>query len=155
MPALNIMAIQDSRENSGRSPSLPSGMRPYLLNARKAAKITNAVAVSTKAQPKLVTRPFRTAVVTSAKTAGARTAASISRMTIESETNRTGRSSEAFEVSGPRVSAGRGSPVGGDPSMGSVEEDILSTVRAHFRGADPEASRESACRRLERMLRQW
>ena len=55
MPALNIIAIQDTVRNSGFSPSSPSGIRPYRLKARNSAKMTKPVAASTKPQPVLVT----------------------------------------------------------------------------------------------------
>src|SRR5690606_39539513 len=55
MPALNIMAIQDTVWNSGASPSLPSGTDPYRLKASHTAKITKPVAASTNAHPPLVT----------------------------------------------------------------------------------------------------
>lgn len=58
MPALNIIAIQDTVRNSGSSPSLPSVIRPYLLTANQIAKITNPEAESTKAQPPLSITQF-------------------------------------------------------------------------------------------------
>jgi hypothetical protein len=64
MPALNIMAIQDTVRNSGRSPSAPSGILPYLLNATHRAKITKPLAASTNAQPPPVITPFSTAADT-------------------------------------------------------------------------------------------
>ena len=53
MPALNIIAIQQTVRNSGSSSSLPSGMRPYLLSASHSEKITKPVAARTKSQPTL------------------------------------------------------------------------------------------------------
>ena len=58
MPALNIIATQDTVRNSGSSPSLPRVMRPYLLIASQIAKITKAEADSTKAQPRLSMTQF-------------------------------------------------------------------------------------------------
>ena len=54
MPALNIMAIQETVRNSGSSSSPPSGMRPYLLAASHSTKITKKVELRTKNQPVLV-----------------------------------------------------------------------------------------------------
>src|ERR1700712_4450026 len=51
MPALNIIAIQDTVRNSGSSSSRPSGMAPNLLTANQSTKITNADDVTTKSQP--------------------------------------------------------------------------------------------------------
>src|SRR5689334_24346577 len=44
MPALNIIATQLTVLNSGFSPSRPSGILPYLLNASHAANNTKHVA---------------------------------------------------------------------------------------------------------------
>ena len=51
MPALNIIAIQDTVRNSGSSSSRPSGIAPNLLTANHSTKITNADDVTTKSQP--------------------------------------------------------------------------------------------------------
>jgi hypothetical protein len=51
MPALNIIAIQDTVRNSGSSSSRPSGMAPNRLNASHSTKITNADDVTTNSQP--------------------------------------------------------------------------------------------------------
>ena len=60
MPALNIIAIQLTVRYSGLSPSLPSGIRPYLLTASQIAKITKAVEVRMNSQPRLSVIQFRT-----------------------------------------------------------------------------------------------
>ncbi|GAB3355493.1 hypothetical protein GCM10027300_23950 [Modestobacter lapidis] len=52
IPALNIIAIQETVRNSGRSPSRPSGMRPYLLAATQITKMTNPDARTTNSQPR-------------------------------------------------------------------------------------------------------
>ena len=54
MPALNIMAIQETVRNSGSSSSPPSGIRPYLLAASHDTKITKNDVVRTKNQPEFV-----------------------------------------------------------------------------------------------------
>src|SRR3712207_1691218 len=51
MPALNIIAIQDTVRNWGSSSSAPSLMRPYLLAASQMTKTTKKLAASTKSQP--------------------------------------------------------------------------------------------------------
>ena len=51
MPALNIIAIQETVRNSGSSSSRPSRIRPKLLNASQSAKTTKPVAARMKAQP--------------------------------------------------------------------------------------------------------
>jgi hypothetical protein len=51
MPALNIMAIQETVRNSGFSLSAPSGIRPYRLIASPIANTTKPLATSTNAQP--------------------------------------------------------------------------------------------------------
>ncbi|MDR6117188.1 hypothetical protein QE370_000372 [Aeromicrobium sp. SORGH_AS981] len=53
MPALNIMAIQETVRNSGFSSSSPSGTRPYLEAASHSTKRTKNDATSTKNQPVL------------------------------------------------------------------------------------------------------
>lgn len=55
MPAENIIAIHDTVENSGRSLSLPSGMRPYFPAASQITKMTQPDATSAKIQPALLT----------------------------------------------------------------------------------------------------
>ncbi|MCY1383205.1 hypothetical protein D9M69_713080 [compost metagenome] len=52
MPALNIMATQETVRNSGASPSRPSGILPYRLAASQSTKMTKKVEVRTKNQPK-------------------------------------------------------------------------------------------------------
>ena len=64
MPALNIIATQETVRNSGRSSSRPSGMRPYLLTANQMAKTTKALAARTKAQPPAAMTPLNTLVAT-------------------------------------------------------------------------------------------
>ncbi|GAA3116604.1 hypothetical protein GCM10020001_040380 [Nonomuraea salmonea] len=53
MPALNIIATQDTVLNSGSSSSPPSVMRPYLLKATHSTNTTSPEATSTNAQPRL------------------------------------------------------------------------------------------------------
>ena len=67
MPALNIMAIQDTVRNSGRSLSRPRGMRPYLLTASQMANRTKVLAARTKAQPPTEMTPPSTLVATALK----------------------------------------------------------------------------------------
>jgi hypothetical protein len=59
MPAENIMANHDTVENSGRSPSRPSGMLPYLPAASHRTKNTKPVAASANSQPVLSTTHSR------------------------------------------------------------------------------------------------
>ena len=51
MPALNIIATQETVRNSGSSSSRPSGMSPNRLAASQMTNTTNALAVVTKSQP--------------------------------------------------------------------------------------------------------
>ncbi len=51
MPALNIIAIQETVRNSGSSSSRPSGMLPNRLAASQITNTTNALAVVTNSQP--------------------------------------------------------------------------------------------------------
>ena len=67
MPALNIIAIQLTVRYSGLSPSLPSGMRPYLLRASQIAKMTKPVAVRMNSQPRLLVIQSRTVDETDAR----------------------------------------------------------------------------------------
>src|SRR5512144_64077 len=55
MPALNIIAIQETVRNSGSSSSLPSGMVPKRPAASQITKATNAEATVTNSQPMFVT----------------------------------------------------------------------------------------------------
>ena len=55
MPALNIIAIHETVENSGSSSSLPSGMSPKRPIASQITNNTKAEAVSTNSQPIVVT----------------------------------------------------------------------------------------------------
>ena len=54
IPALNIIAIQDTVRNSGSSPSRPSVMLPNRLRASHSTNTTNALDVSTNSQPVFV-----------------------------------------------------------------------------------------------------
>lgn len=54
IPALNIIAIQETVRNSGFSPSAPSGILPYLLAASQITYTTKTVAISTNNQPVLL-----------------------------------------------------------------------------------------------------
>ncbi len=64
MPALNIMATQETVLNSGSSPSWPRVIFPYRLMASQSAKTTKPVAVSMKNQPPLCIRPLSMSVET-------------------------------------------------------------------------------------------
>jgi hypothetical protein len=64
MPALNIIAIQETVRNSGASSSRPSGILPYLLTASHSAKMTNPLAARTNAQPPPVMIPPSTVEAT-------------------------------------------------------------------------------------------
>src|SRR3712207_188565 len=59
MPALNIIATQDTVRNSGSSSSRPSGMRPYRPAASQTTNTTKAEASSTNSQPRLVSTHSR------------------------------------------------------------------------------------------------
>jgi hypothetical protein len=61
MPALNIIAIQETVLNSGSSSSLPSGMVPKRPAASQITKATKAEARVTTSQPMLVTVQHRSA----------------------------------------------------------------------------------------------
>src|SRR4051794_4157218 len=54
IPALNIIATQETVRNSGASPSRPSGIRPYRLAASHSTYSTKAEARTTNSQPRLV-----------------------------------------------------------------------------------------------------
>jgi hypothetical protein len=64
IPALNIIAIQETVRNSGASPSRPSGIRPYRLTASHSANTTNPLAASTNAHPPTLITPLSTADIT-------------------------------------------------------------------------------------------
>src|SRR3954454_15833240 len=53
MPALNIIATQETVRNSGASSSRPSGIRPYLLAASHSTYSTKPEASVTNSQPRL------------------------------------------------------------------------------------------------------
>ena len=55
MPALNIIAIQETVLNSGSSSSLPSGMLPNRPAASQITKATKPEASTTNSQPMLCT----------------------------------------------------------------------------------------------------
>ena len=59
MPALNIIAIQETVLNSGSSSSLPSGMLPKRPMASQITKTTNADARTTNIQPMFFTDQSR------------------------------------------------------------------------------------------------
>ena len=71
MPALNIIAIQETVLNSGSSSSRPSGMLPYLLIASHSTKTTKALEVVTNSQPAFVIVQSRELPETSASEDGA------------------------------------------------------------------------------------
>ena len=59
MPALNIIAIQETVLNSGSSSSLPSGMLPKRPSASQITKTTKTEASTTNSQPMFLTRPVQ------------------------------------------------------------------------------------------------
>ena len=65
MPALNIMAIHDSVENSVVSPSRASGILPYRPKASTSENATNPVAPRMNSQPKVLVTQLRRAPATS------------------------------------------------------------------------------------------
>ena len=73
MPALNIIAIQETVRNSGFSSSSPSGIWPKRLIASQSAKTTNAVAASTNNQPILVMTHFCAVLAAEARPSSSRT----------------------------------------------------------------------------------
>jgi hypothetical protein len=64
IPALNIIATHETVRNSGCSPSRPSGILPYRLNASHSANTTKPLAASTNAQPPTFMIPASTAEAT-------------------------------------------------------------------------------------------
>src|SRR5690606_15654565 len=82
MPALNIMATQETVRNSGSSPSAPRWILPYRLAASHRANTTKPEAASMKAQPPLWISPLSALAETSSsesvQTAPQRTIARVS-----------------------------------------------------------------------------
>ena len=70
MPALNIIATQQTVLNSGFSPSAPNGIRPNRPSASHSANKTKPVAEKTNSQPRFVTTALRIDDITDLKLVG-------------------------------------------------------------------------------------
>ena len=64
IPALNIIATQDTVRNSGRSSSVPSRIRPKRLKARTIANTRKTAVASTNTQPKVAITQLSTSSAT-------------------------------------------------------------------------------------------
>src|SRR5919112_6623461 len=111
MPALNIIATQETVRNSGRSSSRPSGIRPYLPAARQSTKTTNAEASSTNSQPRLVSTHSRAVALADPRPSGVAKPQATKARATTAETPKTTRSSD------PPRSAGDG---GGSATAGGI-----------------------------------
>ena len=118
MPALNIIAIQETVRNSGASSSWPSGMRPYRLTASHSAKTTKPLAASTNAQPPPVMMPPSTVVATALSESVPNTPQAMNARTSTAATPNTVRSTTGDSGCGRAESAGSDTEGGSAGSAG-------------------------------------
>src|SRR3712207_2558058 len=137
MPALNIIATQETVRNSGASSSRPRGIRPYLPAASQSTKRTKAEARSTNSQPRLVSTHSRAVALADPRPSGVAKPQATKARATTAETPKTTRSSD------PPRSAGDG---GGSATAGWASADpdglgcagvVVTGVRGAGLGAPP------------------
>jgi hypothetical protein len=137
MPALNIIATQETVRNSGASSSRPSGIRPYRLAASQSTKTTNVEASSTNSQPRLVSTHSRAVELADPRPSGVAKPQATKARATAAETPKTTRSSD------PPRSAGEGGG-GATAGWGSAAPNglgcagvVVTGVRGAGTGAPP------------------
>src|SRR3954454_8204295 len=156
MPALNIIATQETVRNSGASSSRPSGIRPYLLAASHSTYSTKPEASVTNSQPRLASIQVSAVELALPRFVGAAKPQATKATATTAATPKTTRSSPPRSACGTGgsasagcasvifcslavTSAGRGSPYGGllTGGCGALTRAPLPSSCLHGRGRRP------------------
>src|SRR3712207_2103243 len=136
MPALNIIATQDTVRNSGSSSSRPSGMRPYRPAASQTTNTTKAEASSTNSQPRLVSTHSRAVPLAEPRPCGLAKPQATKARARTAETPKTTRSGDAPRSAGDGGGCATAGWASGAPG-GPVRSGVVVTTVGAGAGAPP------------------